>query len=83
MSKLLTYCLLVIAVYVLVIYPLNNKKNDTETDSSKAEKSKTEKAVENIQDVTGNITNDPEKKDENGVSKGAQGQMNYRIGRTK
>ena len=30
MSKLLLYCLLVIGVYVLVIFPLNNSNDDKE-----------------------------------------------------
>lgn len=65
MSKLLLYCLLVMAVYVLVIFPLNNKDDDSKTEKkeSKTDKSLAEKDV-----------------DENGISKGASGQAKYRIG---
>lgn len=64
MSKLLLYCLLVMAVYVLVIFPLN-KDDDSKTEKkeSKTDKSLAEKDV-----------------DENGISKGASGQAKYRIG---
>lgn len=75
MSKLLLYSLLVIGVYVLVIYPLN-RKGDT---SDSSESSSTSKSKESKEE-SGLL--DEENKDENGVYKGADGQLKYRIGVT-
>lgn len=66
------WCLLVIGCYVLVIFPLTNKSDDT------SEK-KSEKKTESKKDSE-KITE--KKKDENGVTKGAGGRLKYGIGYT-
>ena len=72
MNKTLTYVLIVIGAYLLIIFPkINSKKEESE-----------EKTEENKAD-TKSGTGLSENADENGVSQGAAGQQKYRIGYTK
>lgn len=69
MSKLYMYCLIVIAMYVLVIYPLNKKNN--ESTIHKSSSGTTHGGNGGKFDVKGD-----------GVENGAEGQKKYRFGYT-
>lgn len=72
MSKTFTYVLIVIGAYIAIIAgkALTGKKTGTET---KQDDGVTSDLGDGMKDET----------DENGVSKGAKGQLNYRFGATK
>lgn len=73
MSKTFMYTLLVIAVYVVIIFP---KLGSTNKEFNKKEETESNKAD------TKSGTGLSENADKNGVSQGASGQQKYRIGYT-
>lgn len=74
MSKTFTYILAVIVLYLVVVMPNLSTSNKNEKEEKEEKKDKKES--------TGSGVIDEESKDENGVYRGASGQMKYRIGHT-
>ena len=70
MSKLYLYCMIVIFVYVLVIYPLNKQKKESSTHEASSG------TIHGGNGGTFDLKSD-------GVENGAKGQLRYRFGYTK